>query len=162
MKNNHIPRMPQDYPPARHIHFFGCILGISNFCAGLSCRIPSSHSSERMEIHAVGMQILIKYTEMYARHLPCLYFVEVFGHLQINPNPCIACESLSITGAFRAILLFYFSTISLWLFTDLLSTLKNHAHHATPITSPACGIVDGVFAFPRYIMKLKPRVPHET
>jgi hypothetical protein len=21
MKNNHVPRMPQDYPPARHIHF---------------------------------------------------------------------------------------------------------------------------------------------
>jgi hypothetical protein len=48
---------------------------------------------------------------MYARHLPRLYFVEVFGHLHIDPNPCIACESLSITGAFRAILflmLFYF------------------------------------------------------
>ena len=53
---------------------------------------------------------LIKYTEMYAQHLPRLYFVEVFGHLQIDPNPCIACESLSVTSAFRAILfltLFY-------------------------------------------------------
>ena len=48
---------------------------------------------------------------MYARHLLRLYFVEVFGHLQIDANPCIACESLLITSAFRAILflmLFYF------------------------------------------------------
>jgi hypothetical protein len=62
---------------------------------------------ERIEIHAVGMQI----SHLIARHLPHLYFVEVFGHLQIDPNPCIACEGLSLTGAFRAILflmLFYF------------------------------------------------------
>jgi hypothetical protein len=62
MKNNHIPRMQQDYPPRTTHTFFGCILGISNFCAGLCCRISSSQSNkmfmvERIEIHAVGMQI---------------------------------------------------------------------------------------------------------
>jgi hypothetical protein len=48
---------------------------------------------------------------MYALHLPRLYFVEVFEHLHIDPNPYIACESLSIASAYRAIhflKLFYF------------------------------------------------------
>jgi hypothetical protein len=61
-KNNHVPRMPHGYPLRTPHTFFGFTLGISNFCAGLSCRISSSHSIEmfmveRIEIHAVGMQI---------------------------------------------------------------------------------------------------------
>jgi hypothetical protein len=52
-------------------------------------------------------------------------------------NRCLPCNTFSY------VILFYFSTISLWLLTDLFSPLKNHAPRATPITSPACGIVDG-------------------
>jgi hypothetical protein len=84
---------------------------------------------------------------MYSRHLPRLYFVEVFEHLQIDSNPCIACEFVNNRclpcNTFSHVILFYFSTISLWLLTNLLSQLKNHAPHATPITSPACSIVEG-------------------
>jgi hypothetical protein len=53
-------------------------------------------------------------------------------------NRCLPCNTFSY------VILSYFSTISLWLLSDLLSPLENQAPRATPITSPECGVVHGV------------------
>ena len=67
-----------------------------------------------------------------------------YGNVQVENclwelvnNRCLPCNTFS-NG-----IPFYFSIISFWLLTDLLSPLQNHAPRATPITSPACGIVHG-------------------